>query len=147
MTELSREQVEHIFWRRYGKYICSSESETVHYLNDPKLLSWLRGPGNVIADWHFNAFAEIDDLIKSCPDNGKKSSIKLVLDNYACLNHAHEYDSFESMYYEFKRDKELKYRRRRFAEQLFDGNAEEATEHFYRLSLITDINSLFGSSE
>ncbi len=146
MTEFTREQIHQIFLKRYGKYLGSSEQETIHTV-DPSLLSWLRGPGGEISDWHFDAFAEIDDLISSNPSEDNKVSIKQVRDKYENLGHAHNYDSFEGMYYEFKRDNELDYRRRRFADHLFGGNEEEAVEHLYRLSLIKDIDSLFGTSE
>ena len=146
-TKLSLEQVEQIFNEQYRKHLGSPKQDPVHYINRPDILSWLRGPGNDIADWHFTAFAEIDDFIKSRPDEDKKISIEQVRVKCENSGHAHNYDSFEGMYYEFKRDKELEYRRKRFAELLFDGNAEEAIEHLYRLSLITDINSLFGTSE
>lgn len=144
--ELNREQVEQLFWDKYGKHL-GSPTDPVFDLDRPDIKSWLRGPGNEIADWHFTAFAEIDDLIKSIPDDDKKVSIELVRKKWEKKKHAHKYDSFEAMYNEFKRDKELEYRRRRFAKQLLDGNKDEAIEHLFRLSLITDINSLFGSSE
>ena len=146
MTEFTREQIHQIFLKRYAKHLDSSEQEPIHTV-EPSILSFLRGPGGEISDWHFEAFAEIDDLIKANPSEDKKVSIQQVRDKYEKLGHAHCYDSFEGMYYEFKREKELEYRRRRFAEHLFDGNAEEAVEHLYKLSLITNIDSLFSTTE
>ena len=146
MTELTLDQVRQLFFERYGSYLGSSE-EDVPFIDDPEISSWLRGAGSEISDWHFAAFAEIDDLIKSNLTDDKKVSIERVRKKYGTLGHAHCYDSFEGMYYEFKRDKELEYRRRRFAEHLFAGNADNAIEHLYRLSLIKDIDSLFGVTE
>ena len=146
MTKLIHEEVQRIFRERFLKHLGSSEPETVHEV-DPEVISWLRGPGGEISDWHFEAFAKIDDLIKASPSVDNKVSIEQVRDEYENIGHAHRYDSFEGMYYEFKRNKELEYRRRRFAEHLLDGNAEEALEHLYRLSLITNIESLFRHSE
>jgi hypothetical protein len=146
MSNLKREQVHQIFLQRFSKHL-GSPDEIVPILNDPATSSRLRGPGSEIADWHFEAFAEIDDLIKTNPSSTIKVSITEVCDKWAKSGHAHNYDSFEAMYYEFKRDKELEYRKQRFAEQLLAGKADEALEQLYRLSLITDINSLFGTSE
>jgi hypothetical protein len=146
IPELTLDQVRETFISRFGKHLDSSKDEPIFDV-DPEIISMLRGPGSDIADWHFEAFAEIDDLIKSNPGEDRKVSIKQVRDKWESLGHAHNYDSFEGMYYEFKRDKELEYRRRRFAELLFDGNEEEALKHLYRLLLIKDIDSLFGTSE
>ena len=147
MPDITREQVLQIFKQRYAKHLGSTEDETVHEV-DPEIISALRGPGGEIADWHFKAFAEIDDLIVNLnAGDDKKVSIKQVCNKYSNLGHSHRYDSFEGMYYEFKRDKEFDYRRRGFAEHLFAGNKEEALEHLYRLLLIVDVDSLFGSQE
>jgi len=146
MTELTRNQVQQIFNERFAGYLGSVEEETIHEV-DPEIISWLRGPGSKIAEWHFKAFAEIDDSIRQqlCHDN--KDAIEQVREKYSRIGHTHRYDSFESMYYEFKRSQELVFRRREFSEHLFAGNKEAALEHLYRLLLITDINSLFGNSE
>ena len=146
MVEITRNQVLQIFKERFAKYLGSSEEETIHEV-DPGIISWLRGPGSEIAEWHFKAFAEVDDLIRSNPNRDKRVSKEEVCDKYKDLGHYHNYDSFEGMYNEFKRDNEFVFRRRRFAEHLFAGNKDEALEHLYRLLLITDIDSLFGTSE
>ena len=124
----------------------STESEKVFEISSEQYSS-LRGPGGDIAEWHFKAFAEVDDLIRSNPNRDKRVSKEEVCDKYKDLGHYHNYDSFEGMYNEFKRDNEFVFRRRRFAEHLFAGNKDEALEHLYRLLLITDIDSLFGTSE
>jgi hypothetical protein len=144
MSDYHSKEVLEIFVARFERYLDPTEPVAIA-VSDPELASWARGPGSEIAEWHFDAFTRVDDLVR-LENVGKKNAINLVHAEYDKLGHAHQYDSFEAMYYQFKQN-EIKRRRRKFAEEVTSGNRDEAIKQLFLLSLITDINLLFGRSE
>ena len=99
-----------------------------------------RGPK--IKKWKLRAFAEIDDLARE-KSLSITTAIERVCSKYKKLRHAHKFDSFESMYNQFKRSDELEKRKAALAAAIFDGDIAEAAEQAFRLSFITDIKNIF----
>jgi hypothetical protein len=123
MSDYHSKETLEIFEARFERYLDPSEPVAIA-VSDPELASCVRGPGSEIAEWHFDAFTRVDDLVR-LESFGKKNAIKHVHAEFDKLGHAHCYDSFEAMYYQFKQN-ELKRRKGKFAEELTSGNRDEA---------------------
>jgi hypothetical protein len=128
--------------RRWEHIILHPDEFSLNKDEDKIAYTSRRGPK--FKRWQLKEFAEVDDLVRIGGWPVTKA-IEEVRKKYSGDRYPSSYDSYESMYNQFKDGGEIPKRSAALAASIFDADIDDATEQCFRLSFILDVETLYCS--
>ena len=141
MTDYDRDQIRAFLLDRYGSYFGGATDAPSLSFDLQQALSEDR-PGRQYEAWHLIEFAFVDDC--RAEGVGVMEACRRVCGRLPAVHRSKDKPrSVYTLYYEFKRERELYVRKKAFADALLTEHLDEAIEQCFRLSKITDIEREF----